>query len=111
MSVANASGIITFPSLHAAGALLCAWAAWDIKIARYPFAIWNIIMATSAISHANHYLVDVIAGIAMAALSILIVKELLRFMQRKAWQVPSPSAISAMLVGTKSRENGSRNPA
>lgn len=111
MSVANAAGIITFPSLHAAGALLCAWAAWDIKIIRYPFAIWNIIMAASAISHGSHYLIDVIAGVVLGAISIFLVKELLSFMQRKEWRTPSPSTVLAMLVGTKSQEPESRSPA
>lgn len=111
MSVANAAGIITFPSLHAAGALLCAWAAWDLKIARYPLAIWNIVMAASAISHGSHYLIDVVAGVALGAISIFMVKALLSFMQRKAWRTPSPSTVLAMLVGTKSQDDGSRNPA
>jgi membrane-associated phospholipid phosphatase len=77
-SMENASGIITFPSVHAAGALLCAWAAWDVKPLRYPLAAWNVLMATSAVSHANHYLVDVPAGFAIAAASIFAVRRSLR---------------------------------
>lgn len=62
----QSAGILTFPSVHAGVAMLCAWAAWDVKWLRYPFALLNVAMAISAISHANHYLIDVIAGIALA---------------------------------------------
>lgn len=105
LTLLNASGIITFPSVHAAGAFLCAWAAWDLKAIRYPLAAWNMLMAASAISHANHYLVDVVAGVAIAALSIASVKQTLRFMERNAWRMPSPAVIRGVLLGTKPQEN------
>ena len=66
------AGILTFPSVHAGLAALCVWAAWDSKWLRYPFLILNIAMATSAVSHANHYLVDVVAGFGAAALAIAV---------------------------------------
>lgn len=75
-STARMMGILTFPSVHAAVAMLCAWAMWPIHFLRYPFLILNVLMATSAISHANHYLVDVIAGIGIAAATIAIVNKL-----------------------------------
>jgi membrane-associated phospholipid phosphatase len=71
LSPANAKGIITFPSVHAAVALLCAWAAWDLKLlARLFFLVLNILMAVAAVTHGNHYLVDIIAGLAIAVISI-----------------------------------------
>jgi membrane-associated phospholipid phosphatase len=66
------AGILTFPSVHAGLAVLCVWAAWGSKWLRYPFLILNIAMASSAVSHANHYLVDVIAGLGAAALAITV---------------------------------------
>lgn len=86
LSIANASGIITFPSVHAAGAALCAWAAWDLKPIRYPFAGWNVLMAVSAVSHANHYVVDVLAGIGICAASIFVVTRLLRYLSQSTWK-------------------------
>jgi membrane-associated phospholipid phosphatase len=71
-------GILTFPSVHAAVAALCAWALWDVRALRYPFLVLNILMAISAVSHANHYLVDVIAGIGVAAVAIALVKAVFR---------------------------------
>lgn len=64
------AGILTFPSVHAGLAVLCIWAAWESRWLRYPFLFLNIAMASSAVSHANHYLVDVIAGVGAAALAI-----------------------------------------
>jgi membrane-associated phospholipid phosphatase len=66
------AGILTFPSVHAGLAVLCVWAAWDSKWLRIPFLLLNIAMAASAVSHANHYLVDVIAGFGAAALAIAV---------------------------------------
>lgn len=68
----ESAGMVTFPSVHAAGAALCAWAAWDVKLLRYPVIVLNIAMAASAISHANHYLIDVVAGIGIAGLCVSI---------------------------------------
>lgn len=96
--VANAEGIITFPSLHAGGAFLCAWAAWDIKPLRYPMAIWNVLMAVSAISHANHYFVDVIGGISLSAASIYAVSALLRRLNSRQVHIPTPSAVMMRLL-------------
>lgn len=107
LSVASASGIITFPSVHAAGAFLCAWAAWDIKPVRYPMAAWNILMAVSAISHANHYLVDIIAGVSLSAVSIFVVTEILRRIRPMTWEVLLPSTVLAMLIRAKPKEDGS----
>lgn len=107
MSAANASGVVTFPSVHAAGALLCAWAAWDLKPVRYPFIAWNILMGISAISHGSHYLVDVIAGVAVGGISIYLASEVLRRMQQAQWTVLPPSAVWALVTCEKQSESRS----
>lgn len=66
LSMEDVAGIITFPSVHAAVAALCTWAAWSARYLRYPVLLINIGMAVSAISHGSHYLVDVPAGIFLA---------------------------------------------
>ncbi|MCD2176405.1 phosphatase PAP2 family protein [Rhizobium sp. C1] len=70
------AGVISFPSVHAAVAVLCGWAWWHHKLLRYPVAAINAMMAASAIPNGGHYLVDVIAGIAVAAWAILAVSRL-----------------------------------
>ncbi|MGX5806087.1 phosphatase PAP2 family protein [Bradyrhizobium sp. Arg314] len=72
-SMAKAKGIMTFPSLHAASAVLFAWAGWELKWLRYPFLILNVVMAISAAVVGNHYTVDVIAGVGLAGFGIAIV--------------------------------------
>lgn len=69
--VDKAAGILTFPSVHAGTALLCAWAAWRSRVLKLPIGILNIAMAVSAISHGSHYLVDVLAGVALAAVIVV----------------------------------------
>jgi membrane-associated phospholipid phosphatase len=63
----QSAGIVTFPSVHAGVAALCAWASWSLRWVRYPMLVLNIAMAMAAVTHANHYLIDVIAGIGIAA--------------------------------------------
>lgn len=69
----QASGIITFPSVHAAVAILCAWAAWPLKWCRGPFIILNALMICSAITEGGHYVVDLIAGIGVSGFSIALI--------------------------------------
>jgi membrane-associated phospholipid phosphatase len=72
LDVAHAQGIVAFPSGHAAIAILCAWAMWDVRWARWPFLALNACMFVSALPQGAHYLVDLIAGAAMAAVAILV---------------------------------------
>lgn len=72
-SLSTMHGILTFPSVHAGAAVICAWAVWNMRFLRYPFLVLNVLMAVSAVSHASHYLVDVIAGIGVAGAAIAVV--------------------------------------
>lgn len=74
MSLQRAEGILTFPSVHAAVALLCAWAAAGSRILFLPVLLLNVAMAFSAITHANHYLVDILAGFSVAIACIWVTK-------------------------------------
>ena len=72
LNVEHAQGIVSFPSGHAAMAVLCAWTAWPLRWARWPLLAINAAMFVSAIPQGAHYLVDLIAGAGMAAAAILI---------------------------------------
>ena len=72
----EAAGILTFPSVHAAVAALCAWAAWSSPILRYPVLFLNIAMCLSAVSHANHYMIDVVAGVGLTAFCVAVTQAL-----------------------------------
>lgn len=78
LDVGSAEGIVSFPSGHAAIAVLCAWAAWPLRWGRWPLLAVNAGMFVSAVPQGAHYLVDLIAGAAMAVVAILIATHLPR---------------------------------
>ncbi|TWD54421.1 PAP2 superfamily protein [Agrobacterium vitis] len=73
LETSKAAGILTFPSVHAACAVLYSWGAWSIKPARYPILGLNMMMAVSAMSHGSHYFIDIPAGFMLAACVIAVV--------------------------------------
>ncbi len=60
------SGVISFPSIHAALAILCGYAAWQVPALRYSGLVLNVLMFISTIPVGAHYAVEVIAGAAVA---------------------------------------------
>jgi PAP2 superfamily len=64
------AGIVTFPSFHAASAVLYAWALWPIRWARPVVVIVNAAMLASTPVGGGHYFIDLIAGIAVTLLAI-----------------------------------------
>lgn len=71
-SMNKTAGIVTFPSVHAAVAVLCIWGAWTTKWMRYPMLTLNLLMAVSTISHGSHYFVDVLVAIPLAVVCIYL---------------------------------------
>jgi membrane-associated phospholipid phosphatase len=67
----GAEGVITFPSLHAALAVIMIAALWPIRALRWIVLILNATMLIATPIDGAHYLVDVVAGIAIAALSLV----------------------------------------
>jgi membrane-associated phospholipid phosphatase len=68
-------GLIAFPSYHAVLAVLLAHALWAAPRALRPFALaLNAVMLVATISVGGHYLVDVLAGCALALLAIVGVR-------------------------------------
>jgi membrane-associated phospholipid phosphatase len=67
-------GLISFPSFHAAGATLVGWAMLRTRLLWLPFALLNLGVVSSALVDGGHYLVDLIAGCAVAGLSIGLAK-------------------------------------
>jgi membrane-associated phospholipid phosphatase len=78
LSLNSTEGILTFPSVHAAVAYLCAASAFSIPLLRYPFLGLNVLMGMATVSHSNHYLIDVLAGVGFAALSLYCISALAR---------------------------------
>lgn len=66
------SGIIGFPSYHAAGSILFVWACWPVRLVRWPMLAINLgVIAVTPVEGA-HYLVDVIGGVIVAAVAIMV---------------------------------------
>ena len=63
----NSEGIITFPSLHAALGILFPFALWRIGVVRWIALALNGLMLIATPAYGSHYVVDVIAGIVIAA--------------------------------------------
>jgi membrane-associated phospholipid phosphatase len=78
LSLNAAEGIITFPSYHAALAVIFARAFWQIPWARLPGLLLNLSMIAATPIDGGHYFVDVIAGIIVAIVSIYIARRIHR---------------------------------
>ena len=82
-SLTTAEGILTFPSVHAAVAFICAVSAFSLPWLRYPFLALNVLMGFATLTHGGHYLVDVFAGFAVAAFALYCIGVVSRVPQDK----------------------------
>jgi membrane-associated phospholipid phosphatase len=64
-------GIISFPSYHAAAAVLAVWAVWPVRVVRWPLLVLNALMMASTPIEGTHYFVDVIGGVIVSMCSVL----------------------------------------
>jgi membrane-associated phospholipid phosphatase len=72
----GAQGIITFPSLHAALALIITVGLWPIPVLRWIGLAINTLMLVSIPIDGGHYFIDVPAGLAIAWASIVAAKRI-----------------------------------
>ena len=70
------TGIVTFPSFHAAGAVLLAYGWMKVKWLRWPMAVLNVGVFATSTFIGGHYLVDMLAGGMIALISIIIARRL-----------------------------------
>lgn len=70
LDAAQLGGIITFPSFHAATAVLYLWALWSVWWMRPLALVANVGMLLATPFGGGHYFVDVLAGMGVAVLSI-----------------------------------------
>ncbi|OKO84611.1 phosphatase PAP2 family protein [Bradyrhizobium sp. AS23.2] len=87
------SGIVSFPSFHAASAVLYMWALWPVRGIGGIAAALNLLMIAATPVIGAHYLIDVAGGVAVAAASIWAVKFYLEWLGRAA-RVPAAPASS-----------------
>lgn len=94
----GAEGIITFPSLHAGLALILISALWPVPVWRWIAAALNTAMLLATPIDGAHYLTDMLAGIAVAVVSLFVARAIVaRFAPATASaQAFSPVAISGL---------------
>jgi membrane-associated phospholipid phosphatase len=91
LEIGQLTGIVTFPSFHAAAAILYLWALWAISWMRVIALICNALLLLSTPIDGGHYFIDVIAGVSLAILAILVVRRLCCALQRGLRQTAFPA--------------------
>jgi hypothetical protein len=82
LNLFSLTGVLTFPSFHAATAVLCAWAVAPVRWVG-PIAIAvNVVMFLSTPIGGGHYFVDLIAGTALTVVAIAAARRLCRAVER-----------------------------
>ncbi|MGZ8470352.1 MAG: phosphatase PAP2 family protein [Gemmatirosa sp.] len=72
---AHLEGLIAFPSYHAVLAVLVAHALWAVRPLRHVALALNVVMLVATVSVGGHYLVDVLAGCALAIAAVAMIRE------------------------------------
>lgn len=72
LSFAAAQGLVSFPSFHTVMAMLFAYAMRHVRRLFPIFIVLNTLMVISTPSHGGHYVVDVVAGVAVGVLAVWI---------------------------------------
>jgi membrane-associated phospholipid phosphatase len=70
VSLASAEGLVTFPSYHAALAVIFAWGWSRLRWLGWPGLALNLAMIVATPIYGGHYLVDILAGVALAAAAL-----------------------------------------
>ena len=100
----GSEGIITFPSLHAALAVILIAAFWPVPIARWLSAVVNFMMLAATPIDGSHYLVDVLAGIVIAILCLVAARMLvMRMIAMPSVTAPSELAPTAARIASSPR--------
>ena len=96
LEVLGLSGIVTFPSFHAASAVLYAWALWAVRWMRPVALLANGAMLAATPLNGGHYFVDVIAGMAIAALAIVAARRVGQAIGRRQGALGAAAPVPAM---------------
>jgi membrane-associated phospholipid phosphatase len=81
------NGIISFPSLHAAVAVIVPFTLRWNKPLFWPIAVFDGVMLISAVPSGNHYVADVLGGILVAVLAILCGRQLQQALDRRTERI------------------------
>ena len=94
-------GIVTFPSFHAASAVLYVWALWPAKLFRPLILPANGFMLAATPINGGHYFVDLIAGIVIAVFAIVAMRSAGHVIARRRLGLARPAAIGGVMPEPK----------
>jgi membrane-associated phospholipid phosphatase len=90
LDVGYRDGLICFPSFHTILAVLSAAALWAIPYVRWGALVVSALIVVSTITTGTHYVVDVVAGLAVAWVAVVAARGYSRLEARWAggsqWQ-------------------------
>jgi hypothetical protein len=72
ISLDDLNGIVTFPSYHTESACLFIWGCWRLAYLRWPVIAFNLTLIAATPIDGFHYGVDVLAGVAIAVATIVL---------------------------------------
>lgn len=75
-AVEELQGIIVFPSYHTVLGVLFVWAHRGLRWSFPPVLLLNVLMLASVPSEGGHYLVDLLAGLLVAAVAIAVARRI-----------------------------------
>jgi membrane-associated phospholipid phosphatase len=89
------TGIVSFPSFHAASAVLYVWALWPVRYVGGAAVVLNLLMMASTPVIGAHYMIDVFGGVALAVIGIWLAKYLM-VPSSKAQAAPQSALVPAL---------------
>ncbi|MBR1214843.1 phosphatase PAP2 family protein [Bradyrhizobium sp. JYMT SZCCT0180] len=93
------TGIVSFPSFHAASAVLYIWALWPVRYVGGAAVVLNLLMMASTPVIGAHYMIDVFGGVALAVIGICLAKYLVNIVapsSSKAQAAPQAALVPAL---------------
>jgi membrane-associated phospholipid phosphatase len=98
LTAAGSQGIISFPSLHAALAVILIWALWPIPILRWVMLALNVAMLAATPIDGSHYFTDVLAGVGVAVLCVFAAGRIAARAERPR-HASAASAVPSLVAG------------
>ncbi len=97
LSMEAVSGLISFPSFHAAGATMLAMGWMQFRYLRVPMVALNVGIALTAIPIGSHYFSDILAGVLLGCFSMRLARHLIEKADRpeELLSTPPVSGITA----------------
>jgi hypothetical protein len=83
----HAAGVVCFPSFHVIWAILCGRALWNFRVARIPLTVLCGMIVASTLTTGWHYLTDVVAGVVIAAFTLLLAEIVCRRLEESPQSV------------------------